>query len=151
MGLSDDCEHDLVSVEDQDLPSYCWFFRCRKCGAECGHPDELLHDSATPRTDAIENEPTPSGADWSWRRDRYKEFSRQLERELLDSIKEECKRERDLHEMRVQYVNSRREMAELYSKVSRMRNLLNRAAAWLPEDHAIQSEIAGITRASIKS
>jgi hypothetical protein len=35
------CDHDLVVVEDHDLPQYCWFSRCRKCGAECSDPSEL--------------------------------------------------------------------------------------------------------------
>ena len=35
------CDHDLVVVEDYDLPQYCWFSRCRKCGAECNDPSEL--------------------------------------------------------------------------------------------------------------
>lgn len=35
------CEHDLKLIEDPDLPRYCWFYRCSKCGAECGHPSEL--------------------------------------------------------------------------------------------------------------
>lgn len=39
--MTDDCEHDLQSVEDNDLPYYCWFYRCRKCGVECSNPSEL--------------------------------------------------------------------------------------------------------------
>lgn len=45
------CAHDLVVVEDRDLPQYCWFSRCRKCGAECSDPSEL--ESDTPITDAM--------------------------------------------------------------------------------------------------
>lgn len=44
----DFCNHDLVLVEDRDLPPYCWFYRCRKCSAECGHPDELERTTEDP-------------------------------------------------------------------------------------------------------
>lgn len=40
---TDQCEHDLVSVEDHNLPPYCWHYRCRKCGVECSNPSELVN------------------------------------------------------------------------------------------------------------
>lgn len=37
----EECEHDPILVEDRDLPEYCWFYRCRKCGVEYNDPAEL--------------------------------------------------------------------------------------------------------------
>ena len=37
----DICEHDPILQRDIDLPEYCWFYRCRKCGVEYSDPAEL--------------------------------------------------------------------------------------------------------------